>query len=442
MGKITLERGGDLRRFDPTQPPFYCGSALQARPLSGCLLSPRGEVLGHRNMPTAPETCLHVVAPYRQGLVVAGACRGTWDGLAALWADAGLPWVLGQALDRQAIQGGQAQTAPMASPKLAALLRGGRLPQAAGSPARLRAPRALRRRRLPLAPHRAELLAHGQTTNRQAHLPAIGTKSADKATREGGAERGADPAVQKRLAVELALLPYAAACLRVVALPSVPTARPPDATPRHLGPTVPGIGTMRRRGLRYAIPAGHRCPRGQDVVSQGRLGPWAREAAGQRFGTAGTQLGTAPLKGAVAAAAVWGLSAPPAAPPDLARWEKKPAPGTARPLRAPPWARAVYPRRTRQVACDRARGCPRSGRGAAEPGASLAPPGMPLHKARAWAVGPASVHATAPRRSRSPAPCALMGPPRSLRLVAVLVVHGLRGLLLTRAWGSLDHATP
>jgi hypothetical protein len=33
----------------------------------------------------------------------------------------------------------------------------------------------------------------------------------------------------------------------------------------------------------------------------------------------------------------------------------------------------------------------------------------------------------------------LIGPPLSLLLHAALVAHGLRGLLLTRAWRSLDN---
>ena len=44
-------------------------------------------------------------------------------------------------------------------------------------------------------------------------------------------------------------------------------------------------------------------------------------------------------------------------------------------------------------------------------------------------------------RSRNPEPCALIGQPLSLLFVAVIVAHGLRVLLLTRAWFSLDHAT-
>ena len=117
-------------RFYTTQHPFYCGIDLPARPMYVCLLSQSGEVLVPRNMQTDPDTFLHVVAPYRQGLVVAVACMCTWDWLADLCADAGLPCVLGHVLYMKAIHGGKANNDTIDAPKIAALLRGGMLPQA------------------------------------------------------------------------------------------------------------------------------------------------------------------------------------------------------------------------------------------------------------------------------------------------------------------------
>ena len=66
---------------------------------------------------------------------------------------------------------------------------------------------------------------------------------------------------------------------------------------------------------------------------------------------------------------------------------------------------------------------------------------MNLQKALACALCTASVHAKAPMRSRYPEPGALIGPPLSLLFFAALVANGLRVLLLTRAWFSLDNAT-
>jgi hypothetical protein len=55
---------------------------------------------------------------------------------------------------------------------------------------------------------RAELLTHVQQTNSQYNLPEIGKKIAYKANRTGVAERVADPAVQKSIEVDLALIDH------------------------------------------------------------------------------------------------------------------------------------------------------------------------------------------------------------------------------------------
>jgi len=49
---------------------------------------------------------------------------------------------------------------------------------------------------------RAALLAHVHNTNRQYNLPEIGKTIASNATRAGVAERCADPAVHKHIAVD------------------------------------------------------------------------------------------------------------------------------------------------------------------------------------------------------------------------------------------------
>ena len=232
-----------------------------------CILDQSGEVLVHRNMKTDPETFLKAIAPYRQGIVVAVECLFTWYWLADRCADAGIPFVLGHALSMKAIHGGKAQNDKIDSHKIAALLRGGMLPQAYVSPAKRRTTRDLLRRRMPLAHKRAELLAHVQNTHSQYTLPAIGKKIAYKANREGVAERFADAAVQKSIAVDLALITSYDALLRDVALPIVKTAKHHDATTLYLRQTVPGIGQILSLVLLSEIQDGNRFPRGQDFVS-------------------------------------------------------------------------------------------------------------------------------------------------------------------------------
>ena len=130
-------------RFYTTQHPFYCGIDLHARMMYVCILDQSGEVLVHRNMKTDPDTFLKAIAPYRQGMVVAVECMFTWYWLADLCADEGIPFVLGHALYMKAIHGGKAKNDKIDSQKIAALLRGGMLPQAYVYPAKMRATRDL-----------------------------------------------------------------------------------------------------------------------------------------------------------------------------------------------------------------------------------------------------------------------------------------------------------
>lgn len=126
--------------------------------------------------------------------------------------------VLGHARAMKAIPGGTANNDQIDAQKIAVLRRGGMLPQAYGSPAARRATRDLLRRRRQLRRTRAELLAHLQNSNSPYHLPAMGKKMADKATRVGVAERCPEPAVQKSLAVDRALIGHDDARLRDGAL--------------------------------------------------------------------------------------------------------------------------------------------------------------------------------------------------------------------------------
>jgi Transposase len=193
-------------RFYTNQHKFYCGIDLHARSMYVCILSQDGEILLHRNMKAAPEPFLKAVAPYRDGLVVAVECLFTWYWLADLCADEGIPCVLGHALSMKAMHGGKATNDKSDSQKIAALLRGGLLPQASVSPAAMRATRALLRRRTHLRRKRAALLAHVHNTNSPYTLPEIGKQMAYKANRAGVAERLAEAAVPKTSEVDLALI--------------------------------------------------------------------------------------------------------------------------------------------------------------------------------------------------------------------------------------------
>jgi hypothetical protein len=122
-----------------------------------CILSRNGDILIHRNMHAAPGPFLKAIAPYRDGVVVAVECIFTWYGLADLCAQEGIPCVLGYALSMKAIHGGKAKHDKIDSHKIAALLRGGMLPQASVYPAQMRATRDRLRRRIHLMRKGAEL---------------------------------------------------------------------------------------------------------------------------------------------------------------------------------------------------------------------------------------------------------------------------------------------
>jgi transposase len=189
------------------------------------------------------------VAPYRDGLGGAVDCLFTWYWLADRWAEQGLPFVLGHALYRKALHAGKAKYDQIDSQQIAALRRGGRLPQADGAPAEMRATRDLLRRRTHLRRKRSELLSHVQTTNRQYNLPEIGKKIADKANREGVAERFDAAAVQTTIEVDLALITYDDELLQDLDLYLLKTAKTHDAHTLYWLQTIPGIGTILSRVL-------------------------------------------------------------------------------------------------------------------------------------------------------------------------------------------------
>jgi transposase len=329
-------------RFYTKPHQFDGGIDWHARSMYVCILNQDGESMLHRNMKASPELLLKAIAPYREELVVCVECVFTWYGLADLCGCEGIPFVLGHALYMKAIHGGKAKHDKIDAHKIAVWLRGGLLPQAYVDPAAMRATRDLLRRRMHLMRKRAELLAHSQKTNSQYNLPEIGQKIADKANRAGVAERFPELAVQKSLAVDLALIGHDDQMLRDMELAVLKTAKHHDAHTLYLRRTVPGIGEMVRLGLRYDIHDLQRCPRGQDFVSYCRLVKGAKESAGTRDGTSGAKMGNASLKWAFSEAAVLFLRANPAGQKVLARLEKKHRQGQALTVLAHTLARAVY----------------------------------------------------------------------------------------------------
>jgi transposase len=319
-------------------------------PWSLCIVNQDGEVLLHRDMKAAPGPFLQAMAPYREDWVVGVACLFTWYWRADLCVQEGMPFVLGHALDIKAIHGGKAKHARIDAHTIAVRLRGGMRPQADVSPAALRATRDLLRRRRHLLRTRAELLAHLPPTNRQYHLPEIGQQLAYQANRAGGAERFLDPAVQKRIVGDLALIGHADRLLADLERSMVQTAQEHEAQTFSRLRSIPGVGTIRALVRLDELHALHRLPRGQAFVASGRLVKCATESAGTRDGTSGPKLGHADLTWAFPEAAVLVLRHHPAGQQDLARLAKTPRTGQALTVLAHQVARAVYDLCTRDTA--------------------------------------------------------------------------------------------
>jgi len=96
----------------------------------------------------------------------------------------------------------------------------------------------------------------------------------------------------------------------------------------------------------------------------------AKEAAGNRLGTAGKNIGNAHRKWAFSAAAALSLRHTEPGPKELTRVENRPATGPARTIRAHKRARAVYDLLTRTTAFAMTILLQTEGRSAGEPDAS------------------------------------------------------------------------
>src|SRR5215471_1174734 len=141
---------------------------------------------------------------------------------------------------------------------------------------------------------------------------------------------------------------------------------------------VPGSGTSLRLVLLDAMPPLDRFPRVQDCASYGRRVQGARASAGTRLGTAGANIGPAPLQGAYSDAALLVVRNTPAGHSLLARGEHKQDQGKALRLLAHTRARAVYAMRKRTGAWALALLLQASGSRAHAPAASRDVTGMRL----------------------------------------------------------------
>lgn len=337
-----------MRFYNQTH-EHYCGIDLHVKTMYVCILDAAGKVLVHRNVPSTPEAFRDVIAPYRQGLVVAVECMFTWYWLADVCTDEGIAFVLGHALAMKAVHGGKAKNDKIDSHKIAVLLRGGMLPQAYVYPAAMRSTRDLLRRRLHLVRKRGQLLAHIQNTRAQYNLPAFEKRLASPGNREGVADHFPNPSVRKSIEVDVALIDQYDSLITDLELTIVREAKRHNGDAYHRLRSVPGIGRILALTILYEIHDVTRFDRVQQFASYARLVKCRHESAGKVVGGGGAKIGNVHLKWAFSEAAVTFLRQNPEGQRLRARLEKRHGKGKALSILAHKIGRAVYYMLARQT---------------------------------------------------------------------------------------------
>ena len=240
-------------RLYTRQRKHYCGVDLHARSMYVCVLNQAGEVLLHRNLQCEPALFLETIRPYREDLVVGVECIFTWYWLADLCAKEGIAFVLGHALYMRAIHGAKAKNDRIDSRKIAALLKGGLMPQAYVYPAEMRATRDLMRRRLHFVRQRGQLLAHIQMTHHQYNLPSPGKRISYRSNREGVGEGFEDASTRESVAADLALVDQYEHVIGEMELKVLRQARGHDPNSFPLLRSIPGTGRVLALTILYEI---------------------------------------------------------------------------------------------------------------------------------------------------------------------------------------------
>ena len=254
-------------------------------------------------MKTRPDIFLHAIKPFREDLVVSAECMFAWYWLADLCEDKNIPFILGHALYMRAIHGGKSKNDRIDSHKIAALLRGGLIPQAYVYPRKMRATRDLMRRRNHFMRKRAELFSHTQNTASQYNLADPLGRIAKPKNRDGLLERFDIPCVQKSIGANLAMIETYDMVIAELERDIIKSAKSHDPVSHALLKTIPGVGRIIALNLLYEIENIKRFPRVQDFVSYCRLVKCAKESNGKIYGSSGKKIGNAHLRWAFSEAA-------------------------------------------------------------------------------------------------------------------------------------------
>jgi transposase len=197
---------------------------------------------------------------------------------------------------------------------------------------------------------RAAVSAHLQHTGSQDHLSDPLGRMAQPQNRRGLIARFAHACVQQHIAGDLALVDGDDPRLAELERSIEKTAHRHDPGSWARLRTIPGVGNILALVRRYAIEAIARFPRVQAFVSDSRLVTRARESHGQRHGTRGKKIGTAPRPWAFSEAAGRLLKHNEPAHKSLATRATTHGQGQALSILAHQRGRAVYVRLTPHVA--------------------------------------------------------------------------------------------
>lgn len=292
-------------RFYNRQHQFYCGVDLHARTLYLCILDQQGAIVLHQNLSARPDVFLKAIEPFREGLVVSCECMFAWYWLADLCAKEKIPFVLGHALFMKAVHGGKTKNDKIDSQKIAALLRGGNLPEAYVYPQGMRETRDLLRRRCFFVRQRALLIAHIQNAASQYQVEAFAKKLTYARNREEMevAEQFADPSVRAAIEADLALIDAYDYELAKVELYLTRSAKVDDPQAYRRLQSIPGVGRILALVLLYEIHDIKRFPDPGKFLSYARLVKGSHESNGKKKGSPGKKMGNAHLKWAFSEAA-------------------------------------------------------------------------------------------------------------------------------------------
>ena len=292
-----------------------------------------------------------------------------WYWVADLCAAEGIPFVLGHALYMKAIHGGKAKNDRIDAHKIAALLRGGMIPEAYVYPREMRATRDLLRRRLHFVRKQAELLSHVQMLNAQLNLPAFSRPLVYRKNRIDVGERFDDPCVARSVDADLALIELYSKTITDLELHVVRQAKAHDQQLFHLLRSIPGVGKVLSLTILYEVHDIRRFPSVAHFASYARLVRCSRASAGKIKGSGGHKIGNAHLKWTFSEAAVLFLRKNPEAQRMMARLRSKHGNAKALSILAHRIGRAAYFMMRRREPFDVARMIPEIGRRAATPGA-------------------------------------------------------------------------